>query len=158
MIPCSNQGILTEGEFTNDLLINVSCFVKKVNNILIIKTSWSKLVRTRRLTVLILSIQKWFLAQSFKVWWLHQNLMPLSLSLSHSLLTFSVKKNSFHVCHWWHFSHFLCFFQKLWFWSKGSADSVVVKSSRVHFINEVSGMAGTNVIKLFTSLIYKRSQ
>ncbi len=55
------QGIPTEGEgrlSTIDLLIKVSCFVKKVNNIFNTKRCLSKLVSTRRSTVLNLPFNK----------------------------------------------------------------------------------------------------
>jgi len=43
---------------TIDLLIKVACFCKKENNIFNIKMSWSKLVSTRRSTVLSLPLSK----------------------------------------------------------------------------------------------------
>ncbi len=49
---------------TVDLFIEVACFVDKINNILIIKSSRSKLVRTRRSTVLGLPLQLGFPALS----------------------------------------------------------------------------------------------
>ncbi len=58
----SRQGILIDGkgwvQLTSSLRLLV--LVKKVNNIFIIKRSWSKLVSTRRSTVLSLSRQKDF--------------------------------------------------------------------------------------------------
>ena len=52
-----NQGTLTEREGfgTVDLLIKIGCFVKKIS--FSMKSSLSELVRTRRSTVLILSLQ-----------------------------------------------------------------------------------------------------
>jgi len=47
---------------TVDPIIKVACFVKKVNYIFNLKKSWSKLVSTRRLTVLSLPLQIGFLA------------------------------------------------------------------------------------------------
>jgi hypothetical protein len=45
---------------TDDLLIKVTCFVKKVNNIFNIEMSWSRLISTRRSTVQGLPLQKGF--------------------------------------------------------------------------------------------------
>ncbi len=61
------QGSLTEGEglvHTVDPLIKKACFVIKVNNF-INKKSRSKLVRTRRSTVLSLSHQQGFPVEMF---------------------------------------------------------------------------------------------
>jgi hypothetical protein len=54
------QGILTEGRRLSavDLLINIACFVKEVNNIFNTKRGRSKLVSTMRLTVLSLPFSK----------------------------------------------------------------------------------------------------
>jgi hypothetical protein len=52
-----NQIILTEGEGTIDLLIKVARFISMVNNIFNMKRNRSKLVSTRRSTVLSLSLQ-----------------------------------------------------------------------------------------------------
>ena len=52
------QGILLRGGLSSvDLLIKVACFVKKENIIFNLKMSRSKLVCTRRSTVLSLSLQ-----------------------------------------------------------------------------------------------------
>ncbi len=61
-----NQGTLNEEESSarlTDLLIKEACFVKKVNNMHNLKRSWSKIVSTRRSTVLSIPLQSGFPAQ-----------------------------------------------------------------------------------------------
>ncbi len=45
---------------TLDLLIKLGCFISKVNNVFNLKSSCTKLVSTRRSTVLILPLQRGF--------------------------------------------------------------------------------------------------
>ncbi len=52
-----NPILNTRGGSTDDLLIRVACFVKKENIIFILETKRSKLVSTRRSTVLSLPLQ-----------------------------------------------------------------------------------------------------
>jgi hypothetical protein len=58
----NNQGTITEGGrlSTIDLHIMTAHFVKKANNIFNIKSDWSKLVSTKRSTVLSLPLQECF--------------------------------------------------------------------------------------------------
>ncbi len=60
-----NQGILTEGEGLVQFTSPFSSFCNKVNNGFSIKSSWSKLVSTRRSTVLSLPLQLVFPAIMF---------------------------------------------------------------------------------------------
>ncbi len=53
------------GRLSTDLLNKVACFCKKVKTVLNIKSTWSKLVGTKRSTVLRLSLQLGFPGSGF---------------------------------------------------------------------------------------------
>jgi hypothetical protein len=90
------QGILTEGEGSVQLTssLKVACFVKKEYNIFNIKMSWSKLVSTRRPSVLSLSPQQDFPALGNNSSW---GLKP-PIFYQHKILHFYFLPSPPYVC------------------------------------------------------------
>jgi len=87
---------------TVDLLVKVACFVKKVDNILNIKSSWRELVISRRSIALspLIKFTRSFVVKTYNLEYSGNNVVQLKRERKNWLKTCNVKRSQgFSFCH-----------------------------------------------------------